>query len=179
VTEAFVDCNADLASIAAAVRDDVAQNLQRRANWRDIVVGLLWVRSVQALLLYRLARWSLLHGVRPLAEILSRISQLVYTVDISPHAVLGTGVVLRHPMCIVIGRGAQVGPRVRIFQGVTIGNRLSGSAERPDGMPVIGERVTIGAGAKVLGPVLIGAGSKIGANVVVTRSHPPKSRITG
>ena len=110
---------------------------------------------------------------------LLRISQLLYGVDIAYQADISPGLVLRHPMTVVIGRGCRVGRDVTIFQGVTVGNRLSGSASRPDGSPVIGDGVTLGAGAKVLGPVEVGAASSVGANSVVTTSIPPSSIAAG
>ena len=77
---------------------------------------------------------------------------------------------------MVIGETAEVGVDVTLYQGVTLGGT---SLERGKRHPTVGDRVTIGAGAKVLGPVTIGAGSRIGANAVVVRDVPPDSVVVG
>lgn len=165
--------------LASAVYRDICRNIERQASAIDVLMNLVWARGVQAALLYRLAHWCFLHHLQPISEVLLRISQLLYGVDIAYQAEIGPGLVLRHAMMVVIGRGCRVGRDVTIFQGVTLGNRMSGSASRPDGSPVIGDGVTLGAGAKVLGPVEIGAASAIGANSVVTTSIPASSVAAG
>lgn len=81
-----------------------------------------------------------------------------------------------HGMGIVIGETAEIGDDVMLYHGVTLGGR---SLEKVKRHPTIEDRVTIGAGAKVLGPVVIGADSAIGANAVVVNDHPRDSIITG
>lgn len=105
------------------------------------------------------------------------MSQLLFGVDISYRARIGPGLVLRHPVGIVVGRDVVLGSRVWLFQNVTLGKRFSGSADRPDGMPVVGDNVHIFAGAVVLGPIRVGADSVIGANAVLTSSCPDQSRV--
>lgn len=166
-------------SLARAVYRDICRNIERQASPTDVLISLLWARGVQAALLYRLAHWCFLHHLRAVSEVLLRISQLLYGVDIAYQADIGPGLVLRHAMTVVIGRECRLGRDVTIYQGVTIGNRMSGSASRPDGSPVIGDGVTLGAGAKILGPIEVGAASAIGANSVVTRSVPPSSIAAG
>jgi serine O-acetyltransferase len=78
-------------------------------------------------------------------------------------------------MNVVIGSEAHLGNDIRIFHGVTIGKRLSGSAVRLDGMPVVEDGVLLGAGCALLGPITIGRNSTIGTNVVVTRDIPEGS----
>ncbi len=148
---------------------DTAGAVQKPAGWKTLLLGLAWSRSAQAVALYRLANRAWKAGMWPVAEILQRIAQLMFCVDMSYRATAGPGLVLRHAMMIVIGADVVLGADVQIFQGVTLGKRLSGSEDRPDGMPVIGDGVVIGSGAAILGPVLIGAGAMIGANAVVTR----------
>ena len=117
--------------------------------------------------------------MRPIAEVLQRVAQVLYGIDISYEADIAPGVTIRHGVGIVVGNRAKICKDVVLFHGVTVGNRLSGSQDRPDGMPVIEEGVMIGAGAAVLGPITVGARSTIGANTVVTKDVPPDSIVTG
>lgn len=89
---------------------------------------------------------------------------------------LGGVFFIDHGMGIVIGETAEIGDDVMLYHGVTLGGR---SLEKVKRHPTIEDRVTIGAGAKVLGPVVIGADSAIGANAVVVNDHPRDSIITG
>jgi serine O-acetyltransferase len=111
-----------------------------------------------------LARWG------------SSIVQLLTGVDIHPAAILGPGIFIDHATGVVIGETAEVGRDVTIYQGVTLGGT---SLEHGKRHPTIGDRVTIGAGAKVLGPISIGADSRVGANAVVVKSVPANSVVVG
>jgi serine O-acetyltransferase len=166
-------------SLRSEFRRDASRQLEREANAFQVATCLLLYRGMQATAAYRLARWCAAHRLRLLAEVLGRVSQLMFTVDIAYQAEIGPGLVLRHPADIVIGRGCRVGRDVTVFNGVTLGNRFSGSAERPDGSPSIGDGVFIGTGAKILGAVEVGSGATVGANAVVTRSVPEGSVVAG
>jgi serine O-acetyltransferase len=98
------------------------------------------------------------------------------SVDIHPGATVGPGLFIDHALGVVIGETAVVGADVTIYQGVTLGGT---SLERGKRHPTVEDRVTIGAGAKVLGPVTVGSGSRIGANAVVVRDVPPDSVVVG
>ena len=158
---------------------DAARATGRPEGLETLLLGLAWSRGVQALALYRIGRLVAAAGMRPVAETLQRVAQVLYGIDISYEADIAPGVTIRHGVGIVVGNRAKICRDVVLFHGVTVGNRLSGSKERPDGMPVIEEGVLVGAGAVVLGPVTVGAGSIIGANTVVTKDVPPGSIVTG
>ena len=96
--------------------------------------------------------------------------------DIHPGAVLGPGLFIDHATGVVIGETAEVGADVTIYHGVTLGGS---SLERGKRHPTVGDRVTIGAGAKLLGPITIGHDSRIGANAVVVKPVPPDSVVVG
>lgn len=166
-------------TVWSALRQDVARQLERSPTYVEWLTSLLLYRGLQATAMYRVARWCAQHRLGPLAEILTRASQVFYSVDVAHQAEIGPGFVLRHPSDVVVGRGCRIGRNVTIFNGVTLGNRFSGSAARPDGSPVIKDNVFIGTGAKILGPVEVGRDSVIGANAVVTRSVPPGSTVVG
>ena len=98
------------------------------------------------------------------------------SVDIHPAASIGPGLFIDHALGVVIGETAVIGADVTIYQGVTLGGTSLEAGKRH---PTVGERVTIGTGAKILGPVTIGSGSRIGANAVVVRDVPPDSVVVG
>jgi serine O-acetyltransferase len=110
------------------------------------------------------------------ARALSQLARMATGVEIHPAATIGRRFFIDHGMGIVIGSTAEIGDDVMLYQGVTLGGR---SLERVKRHPTIGDRVTIGAGAKVLGPITIGAGSAVGANAVVVKDTPPDSIVTG
>ena len=160
------------------LRADVEENLERAATPLRVVAAVLTSRGVQVCLLHRLAHAAAKGGLVPVSVVLMRISQLLFGVDIHYRAVVGPGLVLRHPAGIVIGRDVVIGRRVRVFQHVTLGNRLSGGPDRPDGMPVIGDDVHLFAGCVVLGPVHVGHGASVGANAVLLQDCPPGGTVT-
>ncbi len=96
--------------------------------------------------------------------------------DIHPAAVLGSGLFIDHATGVVIGETAEVGTDVTIYHGVTLGGSSLDLGKRH---PTIGDRVTIGAGAKILGPIAVGDDSRIGANAVVVKPVPPDSVVVG
>ncbi len=97
--------------------------------------------------------------------------------DISPQAEIGPGLRIVHSMNIVIGPGVRIGRDAVLFNGVTLGNRLGHHGE--SGMPVLGDRVLLGTGSAILGPVVIGDDARIGANAVVLRDVPSGATAVG
>jgi serine O-acetyltransferase len=106
----------------------------------------------------------------------SHAGRFLTGIEIHPGATIGRRFFIDHGMGVVIGETAEIGEDVMIYHGVTLGGRSLAKVKRH---PTIGDRVVIGAGAKVLGPVVIGADSAIGANAVVVKDAPPESIITG
>ncbi|WP_026551991.1 serine O-acetyltransferase EpsC [Arthrobacter sp. H20] len=115
-------------------------------------------------------------GLRFPARLLAQLARAMTGIEIHPAATIGRRFFIDHGMGVVIGGTAEIGDDVMLYQGVTLGGR---SLEKVKRHPTIGDRVTIGAGAKVLGPITIGAGSAIGANAVVVKDTPPDSIATG
>jgi serine O-acetyltransferase len=120
------------------------------------------------------ALWN--RGARLAARALGELTRILTGVDIHPGAILGPGVFIDHASGVVIGETAEVGTDVTIYQGVTLGGSGGDTGKRH---PTISDRVTIGAGAKVLGPITIGEDSRVGANAVVVKPVPPKSVVVG
>lgn len=129
-----------------------------------------------ALVHYRLAHKLHLKGFKVLARILMGFTQWITNIDIHPACKIGHRVFIDHGIGVVIGETAEVGNEVTIYQGVSLGGV---SLEKTKRHPTIEDNVVIGAGAKVLGNITIGANSKIGANSVVITSVPPNSTAVG
>jgi serine O-acetyltransferase len=115
-------------------------------------------------------------GTRLPARLLSQLSRSLTGVEIHPGAVIGRRFFIDHGMGVVIGETAEVGDDVMIYHGVTLGGR---SLRREKRHPTVGSRVTIGAGARILGPVYIGDDVQIGANSVVVKDVPAGAIATG
>ncbi|MGO9332541.1 MAG: serine O-acetyltransferase [Acidimicrobiales bacterium] len=132
--------------------------------------------GVHAVWSHRICHWLWQNDFKFLARTCSGLARLLTGVDIHPAAVLGQGVFIDHATGVVIGETAEVGDDVTLYQGVTLGGT---SLDRVKRHPTVGNRVTIGAGAKVLGAITIGDDSRIGANAVVVKSVPPNSVVVG
>ncbi|MCJ8505769.1 serine O-acetyltransferase [Kocuria flava] len=113
---------------------------------------------------------------RLLARTLSQLARFLTGVEIHPGASIGRRFFIDHGMGVVIGETAEIGDDVMLYHGVTLGGRSLAKVKRH---PTVGDRVVIGAGAKVLGPIEIGADSAIGANAVVVKDVPEDSIVTG
>jgi serine O-acetyltransferase len=132
--------------------------------------------GLHALWFHRLAHrlWSM--DVPVLPRLISHLSRLLTGIEIHPGAKIGTGVFIDHGMGVVIGETAEIGDNVTLYQGVTLGGT---GKERGKRHPTVGRNVVIAAGAKVLGPIIIGDDSKVGAGAVVIRDVPPRSTVVG
>lgn len=147
---------------AARSRLDVALNSPGlHAIWAYRLGHLLWLRGGP----WRLAARVLMTAVRA-----------VTGVEIHPAAVIGRRFFIDHGMGVVIGETAEVGDDVMLYHGVTLGGRSLKKVKRH---PTVGSRVTIGAGARILGPVYIGDDAQIGANSVVVKDIPTGAIATG
>jgi serine O-acetyltransferase len=132
--------------------------------------------GVHALLSHRIAH--ALHGAGvPIApRALAYVSRSLTGIEIHPAARIGDALFIDHGMGVVIGETAEVGECVTMYQGVTLGGTGFAAGKRH---PTVQDNVTIGSGAKLLGPITIGHGAKIGANAVVIHDVPPNSTVVG
>ncbi|PZT47864.1 serine O-acetyltransferase [Helicobacter valdiviensis] len=129
-----------------------------------------------ALVHHRIAHRLHKKGFKVLARILMGFTQWITNVDIHPAAQIGHRVFIDHGIGVVIGETAIVGNEVTIYQGVSLGGV---SLEQKKRHPTIEDNVIIGAGAKILGDIIVGENSKVGANSVVIKSVPPNSTAVG
>ena len=125
---------------------------------------------------HRISHWLWHRGARLAARVVAELTRILTGVDIHPGAVLGPGLFIDHATGVVIGETAEVGDDVTIYHGVTLGGTGLDTGKRH---PTVGDRVIIGAGAKVLGPITIGDDSRIGANAVVVKAVPSSSVVVG
>ena len=124
-------------------------------------------RGFHALCFYRIAHRLNRGPLALIGFILTRLCQILYAIDIDPRARIAGGVIIYHGVGVVIGAGAIIESRVILFHGVTLGIKRGG---RHDGFPHIESGVILGAGAKLLGRLVVGANSVIGANTVIAPS---------
>ena len=111
-----------------------------------------------------------------LARFLSQLARFFTGIEIHPGAKIGKGFFIDHGMGVVIGETCEIGDNVLLYQGVTLGGTGKGSGKRH---PTVGNNVMVGAGAKVLGPVVIGDNAKIGGGSVVVKDVPPYMTAVG
>jgi len=163
-------------AIGDAVRSDLEAVLKRDPAARDLAHPFLHFKGFHALQSYRIGHWLWDQGRQPLAFYLqSRIAE-VFDVDIHPAARIGQGILIDHGTGVVIGETAVIGDNVSMLHQVTLGGTGKESGDRH---PKIGHGVLIGAGAKVLGNIRVGDGSKIAAGSVVLNEVPEHSTVAG
>ena len=132
--------------------------------------------GVQALLAHRAAHALLRAGVPVAPRVIAYMTRAVTGVEIHPAAVIGREFFIDHGAGVVIGETAVIGNRVTLYQGVTLGGT---GFQRGKRHPTLRDNVTVGSGAKLLGPIDVGAGAKIGANTVVVEDVPPGATVVG
>lgn len=156
--------------------EDLATALREDPAARSRLEVALTYPGVHAVWAYRIAHLWWGKGAKLPARILSQTVRGITGVEIHPGAVLGRRLFIDHGMGVVIGETAEVGEDVTIFHGTTLGGTSMTKGKRH---PTVGDRVIIGAGAKVLGPINVGDDAKIGANAVVVKDVPDGSVALG
>jgi len=174
--EVILEAFTSSAEIRKAVRRDMRAVVERDPAAGGMAHPFLDFKGFHSLQSYRVAHWLWEQGRRTLAFFLqSRISE-VFAVDIHPAARIGKGILIDHGTSVVIGETAVVGDDVSFLHEVTLGGTGKESGDRH---PKVGNGVLFGAGAKILGNVRIGAGSKVAAGSVVLREVPPHTTVAG
>ena len=137
---------------------------------------LLLYQSIHVLIFYRIAHGLYKIKLFFLARLVSQLGRFFTGIEIHPGAKIGKGLFIDHGMGVVIGETAEIGDNVTIYHGVTLGGTGKDKGKRH---PTIGNNVIIGCGAKILGPISIGDGAKIGANSVVLKDVPKVKTVVG
>jgi serine O-acetyltransferase len=167
-----------LTRVARELRRDVSAAHERDPAARGVSsleVIVAWP-GVHALLSHRVAHVLHEAGVPMVPRTLALVTRAVTGIEIHPAAQVGEGLFIDHGTGVVIGETAEIGENVTLYQGVTLGGTGFATGKRH---PTVQDNVTIGSGAKLLGPITIGHGAKIGANSVVIHDVPPNSTVVG
>ncbi|HHU43771.1 MAG: serine O-acetyltransferase [Bacillota bacterium] len=158
------------------IKADLQAALDKDPAARNKLEVILTYSGFKAIVKYRIAHWFHKKGWFLLARIISQRAKKKTGIEIHPAAKIGKGIFIDHGSGVVIGETTEIGDNVTIYQGVTLGGTGKISGKRH---PTIKDNVMISAGAKVLGPVVIGEFSKIGAGSVVLKDVPPYSTVVG
>ena len=163
--------------IRATIREELAAAMERDPAATSRWVVLLTSAGLHAIWLHRIAhRWWMRPGGRWPARLLAYVARSVTGIEIHPGAHIGRRFFIDHGMGVVIGETAVVGDDVMLFHGVTLGGT---SGRRVKRHPTLGDKVMVGAGAKILGDVHVGSNVKVGANSVVVKDVPTGAVATG
>jgi len=164
--------------IAREIRCDVAAARERDPAARGVSsleILLNWP-GVHALLAHRVSHALYAARAPLLPRAMALAARAITNIEIHPAASIGQGLFIDHGTGVVVGETAQIGDNVTLYQGVTLGGTGFATGKRH---PTVQDNVTIGSGAKLLGPITIGHGAKIGANTVVIHDVPPNSTVVG
>lgn len=176
IAQAFRAAITDEPDLGTAMRVDIVAVADRDPACSRYIDPVLYFKGFHALQTHRCAHWLLNRGRRDFALYLQSRASEVFQVDINPAARVGKGVFLDHGTGIVVGETAVIEDDVSILQGVTLGGT---GKEHGDRHPKIRKGVLIGAGAKVLGNIEVGACSRIAAGSVVVKPVPPCTTVAG
>jgi serine O-acetyltransferase len=163
-------------SIFSRMRSDISSVFDRDPAARSTLEILLCYPGVHAIWGHRISHWLWTHDRKLAARWFSQLMRGLTGIEIHPGAQIGSDFFIDHGMGVVIGETAEIGSRVTLYHGVTLGGTSLSKGKRH---PTLEDNVVVGAGAKVLGAITIGANSRIGANAVVVKSVPPNSVVVG
>jgi serine O-acetyltransferase len=162
--------------ICRAVRADIVATRDRDPACTRLIEPLLYFKGFQAVQTYRIAHWLWTHGRNDLALFLQSRASKVFAVDIHPASRIGRGIFMDHATGVVIGATAVVEDDVSMLHGVTLGGT---GKEQGDRHPKVRRGVLIGAGAKILGNIEVGACARVAAGSVVLQAVPPETTVAG
>ncbi len=166
------------ARVVGEVRRDVLAARDRDPAARGVSPGEILATwpGIHALLAHRVAHALQLAGVPLMPRVIAMLTRALTGIEIHPSAEIAAGLFIDHGAGVVIGETVEIGNNVTLYQGVTLGGTGFATGKRH---PTVEDNVTIGSGAKLLGPITIGHGAKIGANSVVITDVPPNSTVVG
>lgn len=159
-----------------SIREDFKAGLERDPATKSAWELFFTSPGLHAIWIYRIAHviWNL--KLRTLSRVVSNYAKFLTAIEIHPGAIIGKRFVIDHGVGVVIGETAVIGNDVLIYHGVTLGGKTLEAVKRH---PTVGDRVIIGAGAKLIGNITIGNDCAIGANAVVTKPMPPGTVAVG
>ena len=165
-----------MTSFLRSVREDIAAVFESDPAARSYLEVLFLYPGLHAVWAHHLSHWLWLHNMRFLGRFTSQVARLFTGIEIHPGAELGRRLFIDHGIGTVIGETAIVGDDVTLYQGVTLGGTGKEKGKRH---PTLGNGISVGSGAKLLGNITIGDNCRVGAGSVVLRSVPANSTIVG
>lgn len=158
------------------VREDIQSVFQRDPAARNWLEVMLCYSGLHAVWGFRMASWFWRRGLKLIARLISQLTRFLTGIEIHPGAQIGRQLFIDHGMGVVIGETAEIGDCVTLYHGVTLGGTSLAKGKRH---PTLEDNVVVGAGAKILGAITVGANSRVGANAVVIRAVPSNSVVVG
>ena len=158
------------------IREDIACVFERDPAARSTWEVMTCYPGFHALLIHRVAHGFWRMKMRWLGRFVSHVSRFLTGIEIHPGAIIGRRVFIDHGMGVVIGETAELGDECTLYHGVTLGGTTWNKGKRH---PTLGRGVVIGAGAKLLGPIVVGDGAKVGSNAVLVKDVPPGATAVG
>jgi len=158
------------------IKEDVKTVFREDPAAKGAAEVVLCYSGVHAIWWHRVSSWFWRNGLKTFARFLSQVGRFFTGVEIHPGAKIGRRFFIDHGMGVVIGETAEIGDDVLIYQGVVLGGV---SLEKTKRHPTIGNKVVIGAGAILLGPIKIGNGARVGAGSVVVKDVPDNATAVG
>ena len=166
-----------------SLRNQIDSMMARDPAARSRLEVVLAYPSFHALVFHRLAHGAWRRGWRLSARVLSNLARFLTGIEIHPGAKIGQGLFIDHGLGVVIGETAEIGDDVTLYHDVTLGGVLpSVNSAAQVGVkrhPTLGNRVIVGSGAQILGPITVGEGARVGANAVVTKDVPVGVTVVG
>jgi len=162
--------------IFSLIREDVANVIEHDPAAKSRLEVFLCYSGLHAVWWYRINHWLWNHGVFLFARLFSQLARLLTGIEIHPGAKIGRRLFIDHGMGVVIGETSIVGDDVTLYQGVTLGGTGKEHGKRH---PTLEDNVVVGGGAKILGNIVVGKNSRIGAGSVVLRNVPDNSTVVG
>ena len=154
------------------IREDIYCIFERDPAARNVFEIITTYPGIHAVIIHRGSHWLWRNGFKWLARVLSNIARLFTGIEIHPGATIGRRFFIDHGMGVVIGETAEIGDDCTLYHGVTLG----GTSKRH---PTLCNDVVVGAGAKILGPITLANGARVGSNAVVVKDVPEGATVTG
>ena len=158
------------------IKEDISVVFDRDPAARNTFEIVTTYPGVLAIMMHRVSHRLSKRGFKWLARVLSNVARLFTGIEIHPGAVIGRRFFIDHGMGIVIGETAEIGDDCSMYHGVTLGGTSWNPGKRH---PTLGNNVVVGAGAKILGPIMINDGARIGSNAVVVKDVPVDTTVIG
>lgn len=162
------------------ILQDIQAIIDRDPATSSKLEAVLCSSGLHAIIIYRGAHWLWCKNWHLTARVISQMARFLTGIEIHPAAQIGSGFMIDHGMGVVIGETAQIGDNVTLYHDVTLGGRklYDAQGKKLDKRhPTIGNNVTIGCGAQILGPITIGDNVKIGSNAIVIENIPANSTV--